>query len=180
MTNRSLKIALAVSVALNLFGIAGGAAAWIVHQKAEARAASQSAQVRQAPVRQILAGMDPAVRDRVRAAMRASAKAARPDFQQAREARQQAIVLAASPTGGAVEITALLDRSRAAEIRGRERLEKDAVALLATLGPQDRRALSTMLSRRGGGRDGRDGPRRDADGGSPAVPSPTTQADRQN
>ena len=39
MTSRSLKIALAVSVALNVFAVAAGAAVWVVRDKIEDRVA---------------------------------------------------------------------------------------------------------------------------------------------
>ncbi|CAN5174410.1 hypothetical protein BH09PSE1_BH09PSE1_31180 [soil metagenome] len=169
MSARGWKIALAASVALNVFGLAGGVAAWVAHQKAEARVEAPVRQGGQPGFRQIMAGLDPAVRDRVRMALRASARAAKPDFQESREARQKAIALAASPNGGAAEITALLDQSRAAEIRGRERLERDSVALFVTLGPADRQALSGLLNRRGGGRDER-GPPKGERAGQPDRP----------
>jgi uncharacterized membrane protein len=47
------------------------------------------------------------------------------------------------------EVSALLEQSRAAELRGRARLEADAVGVLATLEPDDRAALSEILTRRG-------------------------------
>jgi uncharacterized membrane protein len=153
MTNRTLKIALAVSVALNVFGVAGGVAAFVAREKVDARMERQAAPGRTAPFREILAGLDPAVRERVRDTLRASAHAARPDFQEAREARQNAVALSGAETVDPARITALLDQSRAAELRGRQRLEHDAVALLATLGPADRQALSVILRRKGGGRD---------------------------
>ncbi|CAN5242565.1 hypothetical protein BH10PSE1_BH10PSE1_25220 [soil metagenome] len=155
MTARGWKIALAASVALNVFGLAGGVAAWVAHEKAESRVEAVRPRAGEQPgFREIIAGLDPSVRDRVRAVLRTSAQAAKPDFQAAREARQKAIALAASPNGEATEITALLDQSRAAEIRGRERLERDSVALFATLGPADRQALSVLLNRRVGGKGG--------------------------
>jgi uncharacterized membrane protein len=160
VTNRGLKIALAVSVALNVFGLAGGAAALIAREKVEARVERQRTPGRMKSFPEILQGLDPAVRERVRTTLRASAQAARPDFQEARDRRQQAVALSAAPTVDPARITALLDQSRAAEIRGRERLERDAVALFATLGPSDRQALSVILNRKGrdsGGREGREG-----------------------
>lgn len=158
MTNRGWKIALAVSVALNVFGLAGGVAAWVVREKTEAHASQGPAGSSGQPAfREIMARLDPSVRDHVRTSLRASAQAARPDFQASREARQKAVALAASPDGAAAEIIALLDQSRALELRGRERLERDSVALLATLGPADRQALSVLLNRRGSGPSGRNG-----------------------
>jgi uncharacterized membrane protein len=66
----------------------------------------------------------------------------------------------------------LLEESRNAELRGRARLETNAVALLATLEPDDRQALTEILARRGrvAGRD-RGGP-----GAPPVSPGPTPPA----
>lgn len=150
MNSRLLTIALAVSVALNLFAVAAGVTVWTGIKRHEARVAEMQAPAQRGPLREVLADMDPAVRDRVRASMRASALAARPDFEAARAARRQAVDLAGAPTLDAAAVTAALDRSRAAELRGRARLEVDAVALLGTLGPADRTALSRILNRRGG------------------------------
>jgi uncharacterized membrane protein len=162
---RALKVALAVSVALNLFAVAGGVTVWVTKSKAEDRIEAAQAPGRQASFRDIVDGVDPAVRDRVRAAFRASATAAKPDFEQSRAARRQAIDLSKATAFDPAAVTALLDQSRAAEIRGRTRLEHDTVALLQTLEPRDRQALSAILSRRGksGGGDG--GQHRDGSGG---------------
>ena len=86
---------------------------------------------------------------RVRDALRASALEARPDFEEARLKRRQAVEMGRSTTFDAARAEALLAESRTAELRGRARLEADAVALLATLEPDDRRALSEILTRRG-------------------------------
>lgn len=149
MSPRALKIALAVSVALNLFAVAAGVTAWTGVQRHEARVAEMRAPGQRGPLREVLAEMTPEVRDRVRASMRASALAAKPDFEAARAARRQAVALAAAPTLDSAAVTAALDASRAAELRGRARLEADAVALLGTLEPADRAAMSQILKRKG-------------------------------
>ena len=63
--------------------------------------------------------------------------------------RRQATALARSADFDPARAAALLEQSRAAELRGRARLEADAVAVLATLEPDDRAALSEILTRRG-------------------------------
>lgn len=153
MTTRGWKIALAASVALNVFGLAGGVAAWIAHDKALARSPVSPAPGDPPGFSQIMDGLEPATRERIRSVLRASAKAAKPDFQEGREARQKAIALAASPTGDVAEISRLLDQSRAAEMRGRERMERSTAPLFATLEPADRQTLSVLLRRRGVRRD---------------------------
>jgi uncharacterized membrane protein len=78
----------------------------------------------------------------------------------ARMKRRQVIDMGRSASFDPVRAAALLEESRNAELRGRARLEADAVALLATLGPDDRQVLSEILTRRvraaGRDRGGRD------------------------
>ncbi len=170
---RALKIALAASVALNLFAIAGGVTLWVTKTKAENKIEAAQAPGRQSTFKDILAGMEPETRDRVRSTFRASAMAARPDFEASRAARRQAVELMRGPNPDAAAANTLLDQSRAAEMRGRARLEHDATAVLVTLDPDDRQALAVILMRRvksGGGapdphKGGPDGGR--PDGGRP-------------
>ncbi len=157
-----LKIALIGSVALNLFAVAAGATLLVTRAQVEDRVEAQHRPARAGSPMRLIDQLDPSVRDGVRAALRASALAARPDFEEARLKRRQAVEMGRSATFDAARAAALLEESRNAELRGRARLEADAVALLATLEPDDRRALSEILTRRGraagrdrGGRDGR-------------------------
>jgi uncharacterized membrane protein len=140
---------------LNLFGAAAAATIYVSRDRVEDRVEAQR-RPRGEPLSEVLAGMDPAVSERVRATLRASALAARPDFDEARQARREAIALTNGPDFDPADVRALLDRSRQAEIRGRARLEADAVALLDTLDLEDRKAVSRILTRKGrsGGRDG--------------------------
>ena len=156
MTSRTLKIVLAVSVALNRFAVAGGVAAVVTRAPMDQHVEAQQSPGRERAFRDIVAALDPQVRDRVRATLRASAMAVHPDFEDARAARREAIALTEAATFDPAAVDALLERSRAAEQRGRARLEHEAVALLATLGPQDRQALGVILKRHGR-REGRDG-----------------------
>lgn len=147
MTRRGLIIALVVSVALNAFALATAATLWAGQARAERQVEQSRSTGRDDSVREILAAMDPAVRDRVRGALRMSAQAAKPDFDAARQARREAIALARGEAFDPTEVAALLERSRLAEMRGRERLETEAVSLLQTLSPDDRQALSVLLNR---------------------------------
>ncbi|MEY4555323.1 MAG: hypothetical protein RL093_442 [Pseudomonadota bacterium] len=160
MSPKALKIALIGSVALNLFAVAAGATLLVTRAQVEDRVEAQHRPARAGSPMRLIDQLDPAVRERVRDTLRASALAARPDFEEARLKRRQAVEMGRSTTFDAARARALLEESRNAEIRGRARLEADAVALLATLEPDDRRALSEILTRRGraAGRDrGRDG-----------------------
>lgn len=164
MSSRTLKIALAASVALNLFAVAAGATVLIGRARVEERIEAQHRVPRErSPAMTVVSRLSPDVRTRVKGALKASALAARPDFDEARSKRREAVALAAADPLDPVRVRALLEESRAAEIRGRARLEADAVQLLGTLEPADRAALSEILNRRGrsGARDQRQ-PRPDA------------------
>ncbi|WP_426024345.1 periplasmic heavy metal sensor [Brevundimonas sp. PWP3-1b1] len=152
MTSKTLKIALAVSVALNVFAVAGAVTYVVNRDRIERKIEDQRRPGREGPLAEVLGDLDPAVRDRVRTALRESALAARPDFEAARAARREAIDVAGQPTLNAVRVQTLLDQSRAAEMRGRTRLENGAVAVLGTLTPDERKALTPILQRKGDAR----------------------------
>lgn len=154
MTPRVIKILLAVSVALNLFAVAAGAAAWFTRTKVEAQVEAQNRPVRGGPAMSVVAELAPASQDRVRQALRASALAARPDFEAARAARREAIRQAGVEPLDRAAIQSLLEQSRLAEMRGRARLESDALEILAGLAPAERVILAPILSRQGRSRDG--------------------------
>ena len=149
MSPRALKIALAAAVALNLFAAVAGVSLWVSLSRAQDRIEAQHRSPRSHSPMRLINQLDPAVRERVRATLRASALAARPDFEEARLRRRQAVEMSRSETFDAARARSLLEQSRVAEMRGRARLEADAVALLATLEPDDRKALSEILTRRG-------------------------------
>lgn len=149
MSPRTLRIALAASVALNLFAVAAGATLLVGRADVERRLEAQHRAPRDRPFISVVEGLDPEVRVRVRETLRDSARAAHPDFEETRTKRRQATALARSPEFDPARVSALLDESRTAELRGRARIEADAVALLATLEPDDRAALTEILTRRG-------------------------------
>lgn len=162
MTARVLIIALAVSVAVNLFAVATGVTLLVQMGRQTDRVTSEARAARDLPVGSILEALDPDVRDRVRASRRQSALAARPDFREARRKRREAVERAAADRFDSAVVQALLVESRQAELRGRARLEADALTLLETLEPADRRIVAQMLTGRGArerpGRQGRPGP----------------------
>ena len=171
MNARTLRIALAASVALNLFAAVAGVSLWVGLSKEQDRIEAQHRSPRTRSTLMLIDQLDPAVRDRVRTTLRASAMAARPDFEEARLKRREAVAMVRAGTFDAGQTRTLLEQSRAAELRGRARLEADAVTLLATLEPDDRRALSEILTRRGRAarRDGGGEPRPATDKASPAT-----------
>lgn len=144
-------IALAVSVAVNLFAVATGVTLLMsMTGDTGQQMADLPRPARENPMASVLRDLDPDVRRRVRAEMRRSALAARPDLIEARRKRRQAAELAGSARFDRAAVQALLDQSRQAELRGRARLEADAIALLETLEPEDRRIVAQMLKGRGG------------------------------
>lgn len=149
MSSKTLKIALAASVALNLFAAAAVTTLFVTRAQVQERVEAQHRPARIGSPMRLIDQLDPSVREPVRNTLRASALAARPDFEEARLKRRQAIEIGRSATFDAERTAALLEESRTAEMRGRARLEADAVALLATLEPDDRRAMSEILTRRG-------------------------------
>ena len=150
MNARALTIALAVSVAVNLFAAATGVTLLVQMSRQAERMAEQVQPGRDLPRGAALRDLSPDARARVRAARRQSALAVRPDFMEARRKRREAVELAASDRFDKAAVQALLAQSRAAELRGRARLEADSLSLLETLEPEDRRILAQTLNGRGG------------------------------
>lgn len=148
MTGRGLKIILAASVALNIFAGAAGAALWVSNKRVSDHVAELTKAGQRKPLTDIVEQLSPSERDRVMEVLRAKAIEAHPDFEQARTARRAAISLTEGADFRPVEVAALLEQSRAAELRGRGRLEASAVDVLASLSPEDRRTLAPILSRR--------------------------------
>ncbi|MDY6922566.1 MAG: periplasmic heavy metal sensor [Pseudomonadota bacterium] len=151
MSGRTLKIALAASVALNLFALAAGATLVINRERVESRAEAQQTPGRTRSPMGLVGRLSPEVQPAVRQTLRSAALSARPDFEEARGKRREALALARSPEFDPARLIALLDQSRAAELRGRRRLEAEAVTLLADLEPADRVILAEILARKRGG-----------------------------
>lgn len=149
MSPGALKGMLAISVAINLFAAAALVTVTVGRDRVERRVEDQQRPGRESPLRAVLAGMDAEAHDEVRGRLREAALAARPDFEAARAARRQAIELAGRPDFDVAAVRALLEQSRVAEMRGRTRLEGNAVAILADLEPEDRKALAVILARHG-------------------------------
>ncbi|MBX9575109.1 MAG: periplasmic heavy metal sensor [Caulobacteraceae bacterium] len=160
MSARGLKIGLVALVLVNVFALAALGTTLVqlnrVETRLEAEVDARPNGERRSP-RRMMRELDPEVRERVGEALRASALAARPDFEEARRLRREAVEAVAAEGFDRAAVADLLERSRAAELRGRERLEADSLALMATLEPADRARLAPMLARSGrGGRGGRD------------------------
>ena len=150
MNQRTLKIALAASLALNVFGAAAGVTAYLNRSAAEERVEQGRSERVRVPAMQAIDSLEESRRETVPATLRESALAARPDFQEARRARREAIARVEAETFDAAAVSALLEQSRASELRGRARLEAGAVRVLSDLTPEERARMSVLLMRHGG------------------------------
>ncbi|MBX9708265.1 MAG: periplasmic heavy metal sensor [Caulobacteraceae bacterium] len=151
-----LGIALAVSVGINLFAATAAVTALSGQKQIERALQERRTDQSRPSTRELLASLDPEVRRAVRRGLRDAGLAARPDFQAARQARAEAVEAAKAEPFDRARVEALLTESRAAEARGRARLEADALALMETLEPEDRRVVAALLAGRGRGVDRRD------------------------
>lgn len=153
-----LGIALAISVGINLFAATAAVTALSGQKKVERELDQRREGDRRPSARTLLASLDPDTRQTVRRALREAGLRARPDFQAARAARAEAVEAARADPFDRARVDALLTQSREAEARGKARLETDALVVLESLSPEDRRVVATLLAGRGG-RGGRDGDR---------------------
>lgn len=153
MTDRGLKIALGLSVALNIFvvgAVAGGLLIGLRH-------VDRSPRRDRPPVIEMVQSLDAADRAEAEHTLRQTGLVARQDFETARQYRTDAINLAGAEQFDRAAVEAALARSRAAEAAGRVRLEGSILDLMERLDQPDRERLAPSLARRG--REGRSGRR---------------------
>ena len=148
MSGKGIKIALATSVVLNVFLLAGGATFWATNRAADKATEDVRSPRLSVPAVELIQTRSPQVAEKVLADLRAVALTASDDFHEARQSRREAIDITASDSFDAATVAALLERSRASEIRGRGRLESGAVEVLSMLEAEDRKALAPLLSRK--------------------------------
>ncbi|KPF74877.1 hypothetical protein IP78_13940 [Brevundimonas sp. AAP58] len=151
-----LGIALAVSVGINLFAATAAVTALSGQRQIERALDQRRTDQFRPSTRELLDSLDPEVRRTVRRGLRDAGLAARPDFQAARQARAEAVEAAQVEPFDRSRVEALLTQSREAEARGRARLEGDALALMETLEPEDRRIIAAILAGRARGGERRD------------------------
>ena len=177
MSNR-WKIAVAVSLALNLFLIGLVAGSLLIG----ARMLGERSEFRRGRGSHMAAAfqaLPEARRQALRDIMRAQALDAAPDLREAARARREAMRLIAAEPYDAPAVTKALERARAADGRARARIDATLAARLTELSPQERavfarvmmRGPQRMFDRRGrgaGDRGPRDGPHGEVgDSGAP-------------
>jgi uncharacterized membrane protein len=136
-----LRIALAVSILLNLF-LAGALVAGVVLLRSGGR------MINAGSLR--IAGAELPVGERrpFRAALRQTRRDMRPAILTSRAAKAEAAALLRQPTIDQAAVLAALDRARVADIAVRAAVERRAVAFAATLPPADRGKLADAMQRR--------------------------------
>jgi uncharacterized membrane protein len=147
MNDRALRTALIISLLINAFLAAATAAGGVYISTVLGERASLRQQ--HTPLAVIARELDPSVRAQLKANMRSVALSAAPDFQEAHAARRAAGDLASAPTFDAAAVEAQLAKARAAEDRGRARLEQGFVEFLKAQPQPTRATLAKVLAGRG-------------------------------
>jgi len=139
--SKAMKIAFAVSVALNLFLLGAVAAGFLVGQRAIRD------RVDRMPLFVAARELPEAEQQRLREGLRSAAVSARRDFRDAREARRRAVELAGADRYDKAAVLKALDRARAAELRGRAKLETGMAEAFEGLDAEARKTLAPSLVR---------------------------------
>ena len=184
MTSSGLKVALAGSLALNLFiiGAVVGAAGMQAreHQQRQRAAAAQSARSNGIgnPLMRAAEVLPEAKREAYIARLKAEGENAKADFAASRAARVEASDLIGAPTFDPNAISSRLAAARNSDMAARARFETAVIEFAATLTPEERKALGERVKPRDRGNrdrnnrdrnDRRDGDRqRGPDGAPPA------------
>jgi uncharacterized membrane protein len=164
MSNRTLKTALIVSLLANAFLTAALVAGGIYLSNATAERGNWR---QRTPLAVLARDLDPPVRDQLHKSMREVALSASADFHEARAARKDAVDHMNAPTVDAAAVEADLAKARAAEDRGRAKLEAGFVAFAASQPQPVRAKLAAVLL-------GRNSMRLNGRGhGEPPLPPPT-------
>lgn len=159
MSRPGLRIALIVSVILNVFAvgmIAGGLYRWSRAEPPRVFAVPHRGRLRAAGD-----ALAPDQRRTYRRALRQTARESRPLVEQARAARLRAAMAFTAPEFDRNAVTTALDQARAADFALRMRAERAVVDAAATLPVDQRGLLAEGLGRNGPLRQSRRGARRD-------------------
>ena len=143
MTSKTLKWLLGVSVALNLFLIAGGIGAGVVlnkhiHELKRPPAASTGHPGQQLP---------PEAKARIKAVIKKAALSGEPDMEKARDLRKQAGLIAAAEPYDAARVISLSDQARSYEDMARGKIETALIEDMAQLSAKEREAVAGFILR---------------------------------
>jgi uncharacterized membrane protein len=158
MTDRNLRFALIVSLAVNIFLVGGAAGAlgfWVLRPKAQiAEPSVRSGPARAQPARRALRfaadELAPAQRQQFRMALRQAWRDSAPAARRAREQRVALADLLAQPSPDRAKVDAAMAGARQADLAVRARVELAVADFAAGLSPEDRAVFLAGLKRSGG------------------------------
>jgi uncharacterized membrane protein len=136
-----LRIALAISIVLNLF-LAGALASGFLTLR------SGNRMINAGSLRIAGSELPVTVRRSFRAALREARQSMRPTIEESRAAKGQAAMLLRQPVLDQAGVLAALDRARTADFAVRAAVERRAVVYAAGLSPADRVTLADAMKRR--------------------------------
>lgn len=143
MSRYALKIALAVSLVLNVFILGAAAGAWFW------RSAPAGPQQQDQGLASVGQALDADKRQAFREMLAQARHDAQPDSKAARDARDKLAQLLHQTELDRNAIDAALDMTRAADVRVRARIEAAVIDFAESLDPKDRAVLIDGLAARG-------------------------------
>jgi uncharacterized membrane protein len=146
MTSSRLKIALAASLALNLFVIGAVAGAAGMQARLSKKAPETSTRGNTSALMRAAEVLPEAKREQYIARLKTEGENAQADFKAARAARVKASALIAASDYDLPRISALLAEARTHDVRARTRFEDAVIRFAATLTPEERKVLGERLS----------------------------------
>lgn len=144
MKGPGLLVGLIVSIALNLFLIGLGVGAWALGPRLmqPPPAVAQGPGRRPLPVWALGRSLSPEHRPAFNAVLRKALQATAADIREARAIKRRVFDEMSDGEYDAAAVSAELDRARALEFSGRQRVERDVIAFSATLPPEERANLA--------------------------------------
>lgn len=146
MTSSRIKIALAASLALNLFVIGAVAGSAGMQARLTKKAPESSTRGNTSALIRAAEVLPTAKREQYIARLKTEGENAQSDFKAARAARVRASEMIAAPNYDLPRISALLAEARTHDVRARTRFETAVIEFAATLTPEERKVLGERLS----------------------------------
>jgi uncharacterized membrane protein len=146
MTSSRIKIALAASLALNLFVIGAVAGAAGMQARLSKKAPETSTRGNTSALMRAAEVLPEAKREQYIARLKTEGENAQADFKAARAARVEASALIAAPSYDLPRISSLLAQARTHDVRARTRFETAVIEFAGTLTPAERKVLGERLS----------------------------------
>ena len=146
MTSSKLKVALAASLALNLFVIGAVAGAAGMQARLSKKVPESSTRGNASALMRAAEVLPEGKREQYHARLKAEGENAQSDFKAARAARVKASAMIAAPNFDQAGIAALLAEARSHDVRARTRFEDAVIQFAATLTPEERKVLGERLS----------------------------------